>query len=96
MSCLDIEWTERRKQIVHHGDDYVQRLINKEHKLKSGISIIKEINPIEMYNLPVGVYSRRCSPSDRRTIIRHLAEWSNALGLGPSPHPFESDSGDYQ
>ena len=31
-----------------------------------------------------------------RTTIRHLAEWSNALGLGPSSHPFKSDSGDYQ
>ena len=74
----------------------MQRLINKEHRLKSSISIIKEISPIEMYNLPDDVYSRRCSPSDRRTIIRHLAEWSNALGLGPSSHPFKSDSGDYQ
>ena len=62
----------------------MQRLINKEHRLKSSISIIKEINPIGMYKLPVDVYSRRCSPSDRRTTIRHLAEWSNALGLGPS------------
>lgn len=74
----------------------MQRLINKEHRLKSSISIIKDISLIGMYNLPVSVYSYRCSPSDRGTIIRHLAEWSNALGLGPSSHPFKSDSGDYQ
>ena len=70
--------------------------VQESHMLKSSISIIKEISPIGMYNLPVSVYSYRCSPSNRRTIIRHLAEWSNALGLGPSSHPFKSDSGDYQ
>ena len=60
----------------------MQRLINKEHKLKSSISIIKEINPIEMYNLPVSVYSYRCSPSDRGTKFQGVAQLGRAPLLG--------------